>query len=542
MFRELFYRYVLEMRNDARRIYRFFNKKKKNQKHKNKNKRNRTFLDKINNNNTYLTLAIIMRLLFNILSKTLYVFIFMLIPSLIFGSLCSPEGFQLRQSIVYFTVIMTCFCGSLVRPGMFDMDEEAYVMLTTMQMNSANFFRGRLVTKLCDDFAGFLIAFLLVGMDFGHAFYLVVWIIMARIIGEAANVYVFRCKGRVISEMPGATVAIMAFAFFFSYGFSFIRGYVVDFTKYVYDFVWLFAGLTVSALVLYGIILYEDYSFVAKRFVRKMNEKIGENLQDQQDEIDLLAGDGNLDKHFKEYDKDEATGVDYIHKIFFTRNTEYIYSSIFIRAVIMVVATIVTIVICKLSPQTFSNMVWTVIGESLPIMVFVMYCLSVTPGVCKSLFYHIDMNTLSGAAKTSSIFNFKNFIVRLRKVCLFDMAIAVFLCVSFGLVGTACGHQDELSELIPVYCGIIMLAVFFSIFNLTVYYMFQPYNKDLKLKNHKYFMAHFAMLLIAYACVYISFSSIVFDIIIGIVLAVSLSLSSYFVYNFSDRTFKISKR
>ncbi len=474
-----------------------------------------------------------------ILYKVIYVLLFMYVPYKLLSKISVAEGFQLRQSIVYFTCFLSCICGSLINSGMFDVDEDAHALLATMQVEPSLFFKERIVYKLVMDAVGFLLAFTIIGIDFGHAFYLMIWVLISRQLGEFINLYVFRYTGRIINEIPVVTIVIMGTCVFMAYGLPFLRNRVVDLTGYVYNYIWLLAGLVIAAVVLYELFSYDGYPYIAKSYIARMKEKSRREQYDEKEYGELAMGEYSADGYFKEFDKDKSRGLEYIHKIFFSRNIDYVRSLMMVRSILIVVAAVVGVVLCRMSPESTRDIVWSVLCGALPIMVFIMYCLSVTPKLCKLMFCYMDLDMLDSNAYRSRRYNFKNYMVRLKLLVICELIQAVVMCVSFVAVAAATGNMSQIYKLIPVCIGIIMLSVFYAIFNLLVYYMCQPYTRQLKAKGYTFYAAHAGMLAICYGCVYISCDAVVFDIALALVLAVMLSGAATLVFSFSNKTFKV---
>lgn len=525
MQRQLLDQFLLETHNDAGRFFSLINKNKKNSK-------------RVNNIHCQVIPAAILRVLGMLIIRVAYVLVFMYIPYKLLSALCIAEGFQLIQSIVYFTVILSCLCGSLINSGMLDMDEEVYLMLTTMQVEPAIYFAGRIIYKLSLDCLGFLIAYLVIGIDLPHAFYLMIWLLISRIIGEAVNLYVFRCTGRNISEIPGVTVVIMATCVFLSYGFPFLRNHVVDFTCYIYDYLWLLSGLIVAAVVGYGLFIYDGYSYIARTFTGRVQLY---SKKDEDAAAELIIGENSADGYMKVFEKDETKGIVYLHRVFFARNAEYVRSVMFIRLVLIAVATMIGIIICMMSGEDTRNRTWQILYDALPIMVFIMYWLSVTPKLCKSIYYHIDSNTFQNPRLIRGADNFRDYIVRLRIIGFYNLLPALMLSAGMSVVAVAAGKADSLGELIPTLLGIVLLSLFYTIFHLTVYYMCQPYTKELKFKGYGGITANIIMLLVCYGCVYIDWNPVVFGMVIGVITGIMLGASSALIYYLSDRTFRIKK-
>ncbi len=481
------------------------------------------------------------KIVVDVIIKIVYVLLFMYLPYRVLSSISVWEGFQLRQSIVYFTCFLSCICGSLVNSGMFDVDEDAHSLLVTMQVEPALFFKERIVYKLAVDAVGFLAAYCIIGMDFGHAFYLMLWVLISRLVGELINLYVFRYTGRAISEITIVTIAVMATCVFMAYGFPFLRGRVVDLTVYIYDYVWLLAALILAAVALYVLFNYNGYEHIAKNYIERMKLHDVDNVGDDDEYGDMLMGEYSRSGYFKKFDNDRAKGLVYLHKIFFARNLDYIRSALVVRCVLIAIAGVVGVIICRLSPEGTKDTVWNVLCNALPIMVFIMYCLSVTPKLCKSMFAYIDRDALESGVYRGKRYNFMNFIVRLRLLSVCEIIQALVMCVAFIVVAVASGNLTHLSAILPVCLGIIMLAVFYAVFNLLVYYMCQPYTDKLRTKGYTFFAAHAGMLAICYGCVYMNCGAFVFDMVLAAVLAMLFSLSGTLVYYLSDKTFRVRK-
>lgn len=527
MRQRLLYQFLLEADNEAGRVKNLLHIK---QTHKN------TVDGKVSAQSVICAVG---KILIGILYKLIYVMLFMYIPYKILSKISVAEGFQLRQSIVYFTCFLSCICGSLINSGMFDVDEDAHAFLDTMQVEPSLFFKERIVYKLIIDAVGFTFVFSLIGIDFGHAFYLMIWILISRLLGEFINLYVFRYTGRIINEIPVVTIVIMGTCVFMAYAFPFLRNRVIDLTGYVYNYIWLLAGLVIAAVVLYELFNYDGYPYIAKSCIAKMKEKNRREQDDEKEYGELAMGEYSADGSFKEFDKDKSRGLEYIHKIFFSRNLDYVRSIMMVRSILIVVAAVVGVVLCRMSPESTRDIVWSVLCGALPIMVFIMYCLSVTPKLCKLMFCYMDLDMLDSSAYRSRRYNFRNYMVRLKLAAVCELIQAVVMCISFIAVAAATGNITHVQKIVPVCIGIILLSVFYAIFNLLVYYMCQPYTRQLKAKGYTFYAAHAGMLAICYGCVYINCDAFMFDIALTLALAVMLSGAATLVFYFSNRTFKV---
>ncbi len=480
----------------------------------------------------------IFKVLLDIITRIIYVLVFMYLPYRIFSKISIWEGFQLRQSVVYFTCFLSCICGSLINSGMFDMDEDMRSLFVTMQVDASVFFKERIVYKLIVDGLGFGIAYCMIGMDFGHAFYLALWVLISRLIGELINLYVFRYVGKAISELTIVTISVMGTCVFMAYAFPFLRNRVVDLTSCIYNYVWILTALILAAVALYVLFNYTDYGYIVQNYMEDISY---DNTADGAAGTDdgMMISEYSKKGYFRRFDKDTAKGLEYLHKIFFIRNLDFIRSILSVRCILIIIAGVVGVIICCMSPENTKNTIWSVLCDAMPIMVFIMYCLSVTPKLCKSMFCYIDRDILESGTYTTKRYNFLNYCIRLKMLAGCELIQAVVLCAAFIAVAIATGNGRNMAAIIPVCLGIVMLSVFYAVFNLLVYYICQPYTKELKMRGYTFFAAHAGILCLCYGCVYIDCTAFVFDMFLAIVLAFMLSISATLVYYFSDKTFYV---
>ena len=526
MLQQIYYQWLLETHNDMNRLRKGLGKRLGN----------KLIPIKFNIN-----IFIALRLLFILFGKCLYVFVFMFLPYMFFKANCNPHGFPFVGTMCYFTVVLCVMCGSLVNEAVFDMDEDSYILLSTMRMDPATFFIGRFIYNQIISGIGFLIAFIIVGVDFPHAFYLSLWIIISKAFGEIINLFVFRIFGKPIDNISGISAVIMTCAVFFAYAFPYLRGHVVDFTWLIYSPIWLLVFLFLGCLICYVIITFDGYDYAAKKFINRIEENRSRENEHRQDELEILKGDVNTEKGIKAYEKDASKGIEFIHKIFFVRSREYIKNTIFARIISIVIATLAGVIVCRLSSQDVRDSIWQILQGCMPLCVFIMLVMSVTPAVCKALFYHIDYSMLYSTKHVTGAVNLFNFFVRVRKVGILNLALTLLLCLGIGIVGVSTGYANAFSELLPVFAGLIILCLIYTVFFMAEYYLFQPYNQDMKIKNKKYVICHFVILIISYACVYIKLDTVAINLIFVVVLTALLCGTTYCIYRFSSKTFKIYK-
>ena len=92
--------------------------------------------------------------------------------------------------------------------------------------------------------------------------------------------------------------------------------------------------------------------------------------------------------------------------------------------------------------------------------------------------------------------------------------------------------------MIPLF--ILLLSVFFSVHYLVIYYLLQPFNKDLEMKKASYSLVSGLTYFISYTITDLRVSSFLFSMY-GLVFTIMyIIISLFLVYRFAPKTFKIN--
>ena len=127
--------------------------------------------------------------------------------------------------------------------------------------------------------------------------------------------------------------------------------------------------------------------------------------------------------------------------------------------------------------------VGTVISYSLPLLALVMYCLCNCSGYCRDLFTNCDIHILKKDNTGEGLAG--NFIFCLYNILKINAVPIITLAAAYFILGCICQVYVITAQII--IC-IVFMGLFFSIFGLFTYYMFQPYNTDGTVRSFRYYM------------------------------------------------------
>ena len=131
-----------------------------------------------------------------------------------------------------------------------------------------------------------------------------------------------------------------------------------------------------------------------------------------------------------------------------------------------------------------------------------------------------------------------NFIFCLYNILKINAVPIIALAASYFILGCICQVYVITAQII--IC-IVFMGLFFSIFGLFTYYMFQPYNADGTVRSFRYYLPSLLMYALCYGCIFVKADSIIFVVASGILTSVMVIMSLNLVYRISDRTFVLNK-
>ena len=175
----------------------------------------------------------------------------------------------------------------------------------------------------------------------------------------------------------------------------------------------------------------------------------------------------------------------------------------------------------------------------LPILLFLMYFLNTGQRVAKIMFMNCD-----AAMLTFSFYRRRDVILSLfkeRLKSIVGMNLIPSLILSFGLdlILYVSGGSTYIFNYVLIFLAVNAMSVFFSVHNLIIYYLLQPYNSSSDIKGSAY---RFVSVITYYVCFYVNqlhISVYSFGIVMTLFSITYVVISLILVYKFAYKTFKI---
>ncbi len=478
-------------------------------------------------------------LIWNVIKTTVFAGVFFLLPKLIFSRIMAAGalGFQTENSFVYFALIMSAFCGSIIHSEVFNVNKKTYSMLKVVRIRPLTYFRMKMLRRTVIELVSFCAAFSILGMNPIKGFYLSLLIAVSRYAGESFNILVYRMTGKPLSEIKGADVSVMLASLLIAYFIPYLRGCVPNTYDMIFDTLWLVVILVVGSFFAYYAWNYSGYNRIAASLytLRVLNVEDGHS---EQTDNGILHLHGNMaePEAIDERPVKSGNGYEFLNRLFFIRFRKTIINSIVIRLLIVAAALLTAVIAAQTGHK---DIVYKVISYSLPVLVFVMYGLSCADRVCHELFYHCDSMMLRYEYFRDKDTILQNFLIRLRYLMVIDGIPAVALCIAYAIAGRISISEGNTATIICVCIGVILLSVFFTAFNLLMYYILQPFDVEKGKSSRLYTGINLGMYVLCYFCIYIETSSLFFALGTALAAAIMLAAAVTLVAKIAPRTFHL---
>ncbi len=242
----------------------------------------------------------------------------------------------------------------------------------------------------------------------------------------------------------------------------------------------------------------------------------------------------------------EKKGYDYFNDIFMKRHKHILSemtSKIMICEAIVFLGIIIAVIVNKEFAQGING---EVMGFAY-VSIYFIYYLNYGERASKVLFTNCDCEMLTSKYYREPKAILSLFKYRLKSIVVMDWVQSLPIAVGIAGVLILSGGATVFYEYINIFLVIITFSTFFSVHNLVIYYLFQPYNKDLKMKNPVILLVKGATY---FVCAMISgvgtglvedgrYAVMLFGVVCLVVCIIYIVISLILVYKLAPKTFRL---
>ena len=207
------------------------------------------------------------------------------------------------------------------------------------------------------------------------------------------------------------------------------------------------------------------------------------------EELEVSLDDSNYNniKVVKETKLEEnvtsnKTGYAFFHDLFVKRHSKILTKAIKKQSIVILSVCVLTLLVVILFPQTH-NFLNKVTMKYLSYFVFLMYLLNRGTVLTQAMFVNCDHSLL-----TYRFYRKKNVILgvfkeRLKTLVYLNLYPALIIAITLPLILLLSGGTNNSLNYLVLFISIISMSIFFSVHNLVMYYLLQPYNINTEIKS-----------------------------------------------------------
>ncbi|MDO5520057.1 MAG: hypothetical protein Q4G58_06155 [bacterium] len=495
--------------------------------------------------------AIIRKIVLQFVRKGIYLFTMLMVPIFLIEDIVNGgrefTDQQWLACMLYIFTLLNLFYGAFMRPSVANADEEDFILLRQMHVDAKMYYLINMLVKIIGESIVFLVLLPFVGfidhpMNFLFTAQMVILLAMMRFIGEAVTLLVFSHTNNIwfntYKKIYGLLVLSILPVTYISCGLLKGTPNIIDYIGSPITFI---IAVAVGIGSIFYTIKYKGYKKLAAYNVKYSSlEELAVN-QEELEDMDIGIGENEIKKediHTNKYD--HLKGYEYLHAIFFDRHKRLVrkkwkYKMIVIGAVSLLAAAV--LLYLGQTPE-----VEELVDRSehiMPILLFLAYCMCSGEKICKALFYHCDVSLLKYGYYHEPKTILSNFKIRLRYLVKLDLQPMLLLCAGISLNIAIAGQPRKIIGLVPMFLTLLIATAFLDIYQLFLYYVFQPYLETYKTKSMGYTICSSAMYLICYSCLQLKVVSIWFTIAVAVITGIWMMISFALIYKLAPRRFKL---
>ena len=458
--------------------------------------------------------------------RLLYFFVLFYISEII-----SPKNVTATFIHIYF--IFTII-GMFINGNILIVNKKKYLSIILFNMDAKEFMKATLhwtlgLSLVLNSLGFFVFSFVL---DYSvlECVFLILFSILARIVGEAFSVFFYRKKGYVFTADYRNTLVVLGVLL----GVSALPYFGIVLPNIVIYISTLVFGI--FSIFCYRYLLrIDDYKLIYKKLnTLKAAMNSSESASYARQEMVRIK---DKDKVIEEKKIKDKKGYDLFNTIFFERHREILMRSAKRICVIIVGLAILLIVFALSSEKSFKGIHDFMLNKP-GCFLFVMYFINRGAVVTQAMFYNCDhaMLTYNFYRESNVILNL--FKKRLETIIKINLVPALVMALSTLAVIFVTGGTSIINY-VTIALFIIILSVFFSVHYLVIYYLLQPYNKNLEMKEYSYTIVSLITYFILYSLISVRTSFFYFSVFGIVFTVIYIVIALKLVYKRAPYTFRI---
>lgn len=304
-----------------------------------------------------------------------------------------------------------------------------------------------------------------------------------------------------------------------------------------HPFSYLTIGVLMAALTMLGvfgfikIFKFNQYREISRQTLLKAeNVKADSKKAVVTNTVKTISSDTSI--------KSNKKGFEYLNELFIKRHSKILWKPVLIIAAVAFaifgIAIIATMRIPELQVELNGLLM-----NSLPYFLFVMYAINRGMSYTRALFINCDHSLLTYSVYKKPGNILKLFAIRLREIVKMNLIPAAVIGAGLSALLLVSGGTDTPINYALLFITPLAMSIFFSVHNLTIYYLLQPYNANTEVKSGTYSIVMALTYALCYMFMNIDLPTLYFGIAMIAFCVIYCIVSSVLVYKKAPTTFRI---
>ena len=469
---------------------------------------------------------------FSVIGEITSAFIFKLLYLIIIAFLSNAIIEENYMVYVHILVIFSII-GALINNKIIAAGNDIKYNILYIKMNPREYALSNYIYFLIKSFVGMLVCGLLVGTFINVPVYLTILLTFFNIFAKVALACLDLTDLKKPKGSVNAVISIIASLILFA--LAIILPVVLDITMPLLVFYFLFAlSIILSFYSVYRIINYSEYLKLYKRTFNEM-EELQISLDDNKYNIKAVK-----ETKLEENVTSNKKGYAYFHELFVKRHSKILTSTIKKQSIIILAICLLVLLILIFFPQSH-NFFKDVAMKYLPYFVFLMYLLNRGTVLTQAMFVNCDHSLLTYRFYRKRDVILGMFKERLKTLIYLNLYPAFIIALTLPLILLLSGGTNNPLNYLILFTSIISMSIFFSVHNLIMYYLLQPYNINTEVKSGTYKIVQGITYLVCYYMIQIEVPTFVFGISLVAFNIIYVVLALILAYTKAPKTFRIRK-
>ena len=428
--------------------------------------------------------------------------------------------------------------GMFINNKLLNTNTKKYFSLIVFNMDATSFFRANLFWNLLTSTImnsvciWLFVDYLLLSPSIYYCLILVLFTLGVRLVGEMLNIMFFK-KYKYVwytnNSLYFPILMVLLGACFLPYLNITIPFNVIMISMF------LFLILGIPAVIY--LLKVDDYKLIYKRLSQITNVMDSKNEKDylRQAMVDVKEKDKKIDHKILE----KKEGYDLFNTIFFERHKEILLRSArkysFILGIIYII-----LIYLMMKNSNYNSNIAEFLHLRLACFVIIMFFINRGAIITQAMFFNCDhaMLRFNFYREPNTILElFKKRLLTVTKV---NLLPAFVIGIGNVILLSISNNTYSVLTMITTFLFIISLSIFFSVHYLVIYYLLQPFNKEMEVKRASYSFVTMGTYIVSYILTDLVLTSEVLSVLGILFVGIYIALALFLVYKISPRTFKLN--